>query len=333
MRHFVWVGAVALAACSQPTEIATHIDTQLYLAEAPIERCINLGNALEAPNEGEWGYVIERSHLDVIKQAGFDTVRLPVRWSGHADLEPPYTIDPTFLARVDEVVGWAEAAGLKVIVNVHHYGALNEDPDTHEPRLEALWDQLSSHFAGVSHAVIFETLNEPHAKMTTARTDALNQRVLSRLRQDHPDRWVILGTAFWSNLSALEESRPAYDPRVMLTVHNYSPMEFTHQGASWTHYKDTNVRWGTRDDVTEMMTDLDKVVAVQERLRMPVFVGEFGVYEGAPMEQRARWTRAMREGLEARNLSWCYWDFAGALKAYDVDRAAWLPELNASLLD
>ena len=87
------------------------------------------------------------------------------------------------------------------------------------------------------------------------------------------------------------------------------------------------------DDVTEMMTDLDKVVAVQERLRMPVFVGEFGVYEGAPMEQRARWTRAMREGLEARNLSWCYWDFAGALKAYDVDRAAWLPELKASLLD
>lgn len=333
MRHFVWIAAAALTACAQPTEIVTHIDSELDLAGVPIERCINLGSALEAPNEGDWGYIIEQSHLGLIKQAGFDTVRLPVRWSVHAGLEAPYTIDPNLLARVDEVVGWAEAVGLKVIINVHHYDALNEDPDTHEPRLEALWDQLSRHYAGASDAIIFETLNEPHSEMTTARTDALNQRVLSRLRQEHPDRWVILGTAFWGNLSALEASRPAYDPRVMLTYHDYSPMEFTHQGASWSDYKATNVRWGTREDVAEMMTELDKAVAVQERFGMPVFVGEFGVYEGVPIEQRARWTRAMREGLEARNLSWCYWDFAGSLKVYDVDREAWLPEVKASLLD
>ena len=334
MRQFVWIAAAAsLAACAQPTEIATHIDAELEIAKAPIERCINLGSALEAPNEGDWGYIIEEEHLDLIKQAGFDTVRLPVRWSVHADTIAPYTIDPKLLARVDEVVGWAEAAGLQVIVNVHHYDALNEAPDTHEPRLDAIWDQLSSHYAGASDAVIFETLNEPHTNMTTPRTDAMNQRVLARLRAEHPDRWVILGTAFWGNLSALEESQPVYDPRVMLTYHDYSPMEFTHQGAGWSDYEETDLRWGTRDDVAEMMTDLDKAVAVQERFRMPVFVGEFGVYEGVPVEQRARWTRAMREGLEARGLSWCYWDFAGSLKAYDVGREAWLPEIKASLLD
>ena len=54
-------------------------------------------------------------------------------------------------------------------------------------------------------------------------------------------------------------------------------------------------------------------------LRMPVFVGEFGVFREVPVKQRARWTETLREGIEARGMSWCYWDFAGDLKVYDVD--------------
>lgn len=334
MRHLL-LGLLTcgLAACQPVAVTEAQIDESLPIATSPISRCINMGSALEAPNEGEWGYVVQQAHLAEIKAAGFDTIRLPVRWSVHADLQAPYQIDPALLARVDEILGWAYALDLNVVLNVHHYDALNEDPDTHEPRLDAIWDQLAAHYAGAPESLIFETLNEPHTNMTTARTDAMNQRVLARLRTDHPDRWVILGTAFWGNLSALEDSRPGYDPRVMLTYHDYSPFEFTHQGAGWTDQTKTGVRWGTRADVEEMMTELDKAVAVQERIRMPVFVGEFGVYQGVPIEQRARWTKSMRSGLEARGLSWCYWDFAGSLKAYDADTDMWLPEIKSALLD
>ncbi|MEL7285604.1 MAG: glycoside hydrolase family 5 protein, partial [Pseudomonadota bacterium] len=236
-------------------------------------------------------------------------------------------------ARVTEIVGWAEDIGLQIIVNVHHYDAMNEDPETHEPRLEAIWDQLSTHFVNAPETVFFETINEPHTNMTTKRTDALNARLLARLRQEHPDRWIILGTAFWGNLSALEESRPAYDPKVMLTYHDYSPFEFTHQGAGWTDQTETGIEWGSAKDLAEMMSELDKALAVQERTRMPVFVGEFGVYQGVPIEQRALWTQSMRTGLEGRGLGWCYWDFAGSLKVYDVEREAWLPEIKSALLD
>jgi endoglucanase len=72
-----------------------------------LNRGINFGNMLEAPNEGEWGLRVQEEYFDRAKEAGFDFVRLPIRWSTHAEQESPYTIDPAFLARVDEVVNWA----------------------------------------------------------------------------------------------------------------------------------------------------------------------------------------------------------------------------------
>lgn len=333
MRYLVAGMVFVLAACGPARVEPLTLNASLPISDAPISRCMNVGSALEAPNEGEWGYSVRQADLERIKTAGFDTIRLPVKWSAHTSLEAPYEIEPGFLARVDEILGWADVLDLNVVLNVHHYDELNQDPDTHIPRLEAIWDRLATHYAGAPSSLIFETINEPHTNMTTSLTDALNQRLLARIRIDHPDRWVILGTAFWGSLDALEESRPAYDPGVMLTYHEYSPFDFTHQGAPWADAPKTDVRWGTREDVTKMMAKLDEAVAIRTRLRMPIFVGEFGVYEGVPVEHRARWTLALRQGFEARDLAWCYWDFAGSLKAYDVDREAWLPELKSALLD
>ncbi|HKD37098.1 MAG TPA: hypothetical protein VKB78_09865, partial [Pirellulales bacterium] len=56
-------------------------------------RGINLGNALEAPHEGDWGVTLKESYFEAIASAGFDSVRIPVRWSAHAAESQPYTID------------------------------------------------------------------------------------------------------------------------------------------------------------------------------------------------------------------------------------------------
>lgn len=333
IRYLVAGLLVSLAACGASRVEPLVLDASLPISVAPVSRCINIGSALEAPSEGEWGYTVRQADLQRIKDAGFDTIRLPVKWSAHTTTEAPYEIDPALLARVDEILSWAQMVDLNVVLNVHHYDELNDDPEAHMPRLEAIWDLLATHYAGAPNSLVFETINEPHTNMTTELTDALNKRLLERIRLDHSERWVILGTAFWGNLSALEESRPDYDPKVMLTYHEYSPFEFTHQGAPWADAPEIGVRWGNRLDVKRMMRQLDEAVEIEERLRMPIFVGEFGVYQGVPIEHRARWTRTLREGLEARDLAWCYWDFTGSLKAYDTDREAWLPEIKAALLD
>ena len=47
-------------------------------------RGVNIGNALEAPSEGAWGVVIKEEYFDIIKQAGFNSIRLPVHNGQHS---------------------------------------------------------------------------------------------------------------------------------------------------------------------------------------------------------------------------------------------------------
>src|SRR5215471_20466849 len=84
-------------------------------------RGINLGNALEAPKEGAWGVTLKAEYFKAIKNAGFDSVRLPVKWSAHAQTTPPYQIDPKFFERVDWAIDQALASKLNIVINVHHY--------------------------------------------------------------------------------------------------------------------------------------------------------------------------------------------------------------------
>ena len=334
MKWMFGLAVLALCACSasQPTAEAA---PETPIASSPIQRCMNLGNALDSPRrEGEWGYTIRRADMQRLKDAGFDTVRLPIRWSTRAGQNAPYTIDPDFLSRVDEVVRWGGEIGLNVIINVHHYEELSDRPDLHETRLEGIWDQLAYHYANAPDFLIFEVVNEPYDAMTVKRTDALNQRVLARIRQDNPDRWVILATANWGNLDGLLKSKPVYDPRAILTYHDYDPFEFTHQGAFWAEpVRPMGVDWGNREDYVRLAKGLDRALAFQDKHRMPVFIGEFGVYEKVPTDLRAKWIRALREGAETRGMGWCHWDWGTTLKVYDLEREEWLPEIKAALLD
>ncbi|MBN1411034.1 MAG: cellulase family glycosylhydrolase [Spirochaetales bacterium] len=89
---------------------------------------INLGNALEAPNEGEWGVTLQSDYFVKIRSAGFNYLRIPIKWSNHALTSAPYTIDSTFLSRVDWAVANALSNNLIPIINIHHYDEIMTDP-------------------------------------------------------------------------------------------------------------------------------------------------------------------------------------------------------------
>lgn len=77
---------------------------------------INLGNTLESPTEGAWGFTLEPWHFQSISEGGFDFVRVPIKWSGHASDTAPYSIDPTFFNRIDWVVQQSRTNHLSVSV-------------------------------------------------------------------------------------------------------------------------------------------------------------------------------------------------------------------------
>src|SRR3954471_22614287 len=195
-------------------------------------RGISFGGALDddRPNAGRW---LVEAHFDAVKAAGFDTVRLPVKWSAPQAPAPPHRVDPAFLERVDRAAEAALARGLAVVLDVHHFDALSARRDAgDEARLRALWDEVARRYAGAGSGLWFELLNEPHGAMDAERWNRLLVEALAAVRAVSPERGAIVGPVRWNTVDALAGLRLPDDERLAATVHYYSPFRFTHQGAA-----------------------------------------------------------------------------------------------------
>ncbi len=198
-------------------------------------RGVNFGNALEAPSEGSWGMTLETSYFELVKEAGFDSIRLPVSWTTHTNKEAPYAVDKTYMDRVQWAVDEALSRGLNIIVNVHHYDELNADPTVEEVRYLAIWQQIAEHFKDYPDTVYFELLNEPHDVFNgdAELWNTLLVKALMVVRESNPTRAVIIGPNSWNAIGNLAQLKLPDDPNLIVTVHFYDPFTFTHQGAEW----------------------------------------------------------------------------------------------------
>ena len=290
-----------------------------------MRRGINLGNRLDAlparPVPDAW--------FDLVQGVGFDTVRLPVRWSAHAAATAPYLLDERFAAVVDAAVDGALRRGLTTIVDVHHDDAIQAAPGAHADRLVGLWARIAERYADRSPALWLELLNEPREALDAPQWNTLLRRAMAAVRVVDPDRTVLIGPAPMNDAGALPALELPADAHVRATVHYYAPLRFTHQGAHWVDGADgwRDVTWGTARDRAAVTADLERVAAHGD-----VFVGEFGTYERADLASRVRWTAYVRGELERLGLDWCYWDLATDFGVYDPAAGAWREPLRKALL-
>jgi endoglucanase len=111
-------------------------------------------------------------------------------------------------------------------------------------------------------------------------------------------------------------------------------MDFTHQGAPWADRKDKlGVDWvGTKAELAALNGAFDKAVAWSNKHHRPIFLGEFGAYDKAPMESRARYTAAVARAAERRGWSWAYWQFDSDFILYDIPNDHWITPLRDALI-
>lgn len=301
---------------------------------ARIGRGVNMGNMLEAPSEGAWFVKLEEPYFDLIKEAGFNSVRIPVRWSAYAAEEAPYTIDSTFLARVDLAIEQALSRGLMIILNIHHYEAFMDDPDAHEERLLGMWKQLSEHYQDQPRALCFEVLNEPSNKVTVEIWNRIQNRAIKLIRETNPDRILFVSPLGWNRINQLRNLKlPSNDRNLIASVHFYEPFKFTHQGAAWVPNNPVGTKWtGTDDEKAAVIDDLDEALRWSKENNIPINVGEFGAYGKADMESRACWTDFLCREMEQRDMSWNYWEFCAGFGVYDPDAEAWRKPLLTALI-
>jgi endoglucanase len=322
-----------LASCL-PASAADPKPTPAHEINARLGRGINFGNALEAPSEGAWGFRIEEPYFDEIKNAGFDTIRLPVKWSIRAGATAPYKIDPKFFERVDWCVENALKRDLNVVLNMHHYDEFYDDPNHHEERFLAMWRQIAPRYAEKSDSLVFELLNEPRPPMTPERWNAVVPKALAVVRESNPTRAVMIGPGNWNNLEYLPKLELPQDDNLIVTFHYYSPFHFTHQGAEWSEGADKwlGTKWGSAEDRAAVRKDLDTAAAWAKEHNKPLFLGEFGAYSKADMDSRVKWTTFIRSEAEKRKMSWAYWEFGSGFGAYDPATNKWRDPLKNALV-
>lgn len=268
-------------------------------------------STFEAPCEGCWSGTWDSKYPQIIKNKGFSSVRLPVRYDNKVGAAPDYTIDPDWMNRITEVIDQILSQRLVCILDFHHINSLDENPSQeNQDMFVKVWEQLSFHYKDYSDNLIFELYNEPKGEMTDEILNAIYKRAYAKIREFNQERVIIFGGNRWNNTYDLVNDVwiPENDRFVMGTFHRYKPNEFTHQKEG------DNVKFsGTPEEIAMAQDGMQEVSDWSDRTGIPVLLGEFGSVKWGGTTSRVRWTQAVVDGAKKHDFSMAYWCFNGAV--------------------
>ena len=318
-------------------------------------RGINMGNAWESTGNGAtadcgWSNCIQDGYFKIVKDAGFNSVRIPVRWNQDASNSSPYTLDAGRLSGVKADIDLALAQGLAVIVNFHHYTTLNDAAaayssnkskyESEKARFLGMWEQVAKEMNSYPDSLlVLEIFNEPHDMKVEQVNDIMNS-AYEVIRKNAPGKTIMFEAGAYSKFGQIPKLTLPADGNIIVSGHYYEPYTFTHQG----HGYDCN---NSLSDKTVASIDgefkgyADAIAGYFPDLNggsIPMNMGEFGVSgqhgsscggNGVSDELRAKWTDAAIAAAEKYGMSWHYWGFVGVggFEAYDKGAGQWYPEL------
>jgi len=271
-------------------------------------------------------------HFKLIKDAGFDNVRIVIMPFKFSMKDSNFTIDPKFYVTLDWVINQALNNNLMAIVDFHEHTAMQKDPIGLKPMFLSMWKQIAEHCKDYSNDVLFEIANEPNMKPGT--WNDLHSAACKIIRESNPNRTLIIGAINGNQIMYLKDLvLPKNDRNIIVAIHYYMPIQFTHQGAPWS-VKTKNlsgITWtNTKNEEKAVKTDFDMAQEWSKKHHRPLTLGEFGAYEKGDMSSRVRWTTVIARQAEVRNWSWSYWQFDSDFIVYDIDKDEWVkPILNA----
>jgi endoglucanase len=306
----------------------------------PFEQNRQLGRGVNILRDDPIWDSLDRSRLQIkhfalLKQAGFNSVRVNLHPFAVMSATNNWRLPSSWTQAVNWALLNATKQGLTVILELHEQEAMSEDPGANQPKFIAYWRQVSQRYRTAPSSVFFEVLNEPSRKMTPQLWNDYLRDALALIREKNPNRTVIVGPAFGNSIAHLQELElPSDDPNLIVTVHYYEPLEFTHQGTPGKDRKDKlGVNWlGTRGELEALNQDFDKASAWGKEHHRPIFLGEFGAGDKAQMESRARYSASVARAAEQRGWSWAYWQFDGDFMLYDIARDAWVEPIRDALI-
>jgi len=277
---------------------------------------------------------MKAKHFEMIKKAGFSNVRIVIAPFKFSMNDSGYTIKPEFFTTLDWAIHESLKNKLMVIVDFHEHSAMGKDPLGNKPKLLAMWKQIAAHCKDYDNNVLFEIANEPNMKPEI--WNAIHKEAYQILRASNPKRTIIVGTINGNQIKHLPDLiLPEDDRNIIVAIHYYSPIQFTHQGAPWSA-KNKNlsgIEWlQSKAQEDSVKADFDFAQDWSRIHNRPLTLGEFGAYEKADMPSRLRWTNYIAREAEARKWSWSYWQFDSDFIVYDMNKDEWVEPIKNALI-
>jgi len=223
---------------------------------------------------------------------------------------------------------------LMAIVDFHEHGAIAKDPMGNMPKILAMWKQIAEHCETYSNDVLFELCNEPNMKPET--WNLIQSEAYKVVRKSNPNRTIVIGTINGNQIKFLPDLKlPDEDRNIIVAIHYYSPIQFTHQGAPWSVKNKhlSGIEWSqSKAQEDSVKADFDFAQQWSNKNKRPLTLGEFGAYEKADLPSRIRWTNYVARQAEARNWSWSYWQFDSDFILYDMNKDEWVAPIKNALI-
>jgi endoglucanase len=295
---------------------------------------INFGNTMESPAEGDWqNSKMTESYVKFIKQIGFNSVRIPCNWVWtHLSDPAKAKIDPVWLNRVKEVVGWCVANDMYVMLNAHaDMGWLDNNinlvkKDSINAMQKALWEQIATAMRDFDEHLIFAGANEPPADNAEqmAILDSYHQTFVNAVRSTggrNSNRVLVVqgprtnGELTYNLMNTLPTDK--VPNKLMVEIHNYTPATFTivtDGDVSWgnmiyywgagnlsTIEPDRNATYGQENDIIDEFRKMKQKFIDKG---IPVMLGEYATWRRTP-----GLGKPVPKDMDMHNKSVDYWSY------------------------
>ena len=280
----------------------------------------NMGNSLESENnETGWGNPrITKDMVNAIAKQGYSTIRIPVRWDDNYSNPSNYTINSSYLNRVEKVVNYGLDAGMYVIINVHHNDlqTMISYDDWQNQRianeLKAIWTQVGNRFKNYGDKLVFEVNNEPRCgddwggnETFYNAVNTTNEAARAAIRAtggNNSKRLVMMPTycASADSPKVWGWKKLANDDMVAVSIHAYKPWDFAYEGNGHNDWRDS--------DYNELKGIFDELNSAFVSKGIPVVIGEFGATDKNNYSARAKYAEIYAQMAKDRGMACVWWD-------------------------
>lgn len=317
---------------------------------------INLGGWLSQYRQYDTGHFdtfIQRKDIEQIAAWGFDHVRLPFDYPIFEEDAAPYRYKRDGFEYIDRCLSWCNEFGLNLILDLHKapgYSFNSLESNTlfqdkmQQERLIRLWQAIAEHYINQRENLLFELLNEI-VEPDSTRWNLLLKRLVGTIRETDKERFLIIGGNNFNAVSELKNLDILDDGKIVYNFHFYEPMPFTHQKAQWfemtrlldkeqnypgkcsgikafcekyPQFRELEKMENVTMDKSLLESCLQPARDFLEKTGKPLYCGEYGVIDVAPIEDRINWHR----------------DFISILNGLSIGRACWSYKLmDFSIVD